>query len=104
MLSFKKSKVITKLTMGFLVVSCIGAFIGINGILKAGEINDLATQMYEKELLGLSQISEANVQLIAAGRAIRNAVLANDDESRKDRKSTRLNSSHYSRSRMPSSA
>src|SRR2546427_3555526 len=38
--------------------------------------------MYEKELLGLSQISEANVQLIAAGRAIRNAVLANDDESR----------------------
>jgi len=82
MLSFKKSKVITKLTMGFLVVSCIGAFIGINGVLKAGEINDLATQMYEKELLGLSQISEANVQLIAAGRAIRNAVLANDDESR----------------------
>ena len=75
-------KVGAKLIGGFLIVAGIGAIIGINGIFKASDINDLAQQMYEKEIAGLSHASEANIQLIAASRAIRSALLATTEAER----------------------
>jgi methyl-accepting chemotaxis protein len=75
-------KVGTKLIAGFLLVAGIGALIGISGIRQASQINDLAQLMYEREIAGLSHASEANIQLIAASRAVRSAVLATTDAER----------------------
>ncbi len=75
-------KVGSKLVGAFLLVSGIGALIGLSGILKAGQINDLAQLMYEREIAGLSHASEANIQLIVASRAVRSAVLATTEAER----------------------
>ena len=91
MFNFKSAKVKTKLVIGFLIVSGIGAIIGINGITKAGQINDLATQMYQEEVIGLGLVSEANLQLISASRAIRSAALASDHETRQQHIDSVLN-------------
>jgi len=79
---FARLKVSSKLIGGFLVVAAIGALIGIQGILKASEINDMATTMYERETQGLRYTAEANTQMIAAARAIRSAILAATEENR----------------------
>ena len=75
---FKNLKVGSKLIVGFLVVAAIGGVIGIQGILKASEMNDMATRLYERETIGLSHVAEANVQLLAASRSIRSAILSYD--------------------------
>ena len=80
---FGKLRVSVKLIAGFLVVALIGAVIGTTGILKAGQINDMATQMYEKEIIGLRYSAQANIDLGASNRAIRGAILA-DTESERD--------------------
>ena len=73
---FRNLKVGSKLIGGFLVVAFIGAIIGIQGVLKSSQMNDMASAMYESEALGLSYVAEANVQLQAANRAIRSAMLS----------------------------
>ena len=72
----KTLKVRTKLIGGFLIVAAIGALIGTIGVLKAGDLNAMAETMYEREMLGMRHAAEANIQLIAVGRAIRSAVLS----------------------------
>lgn len=79
---FKTLKVGTKLIAGFLLVSIIGGIIGIQGILKSAQINDLAKVMYERETVGLRHVAEANIQLIAANRSIQNAILSHTTEER----------------------
>ena len=79
---FKTLKVGTKLIAGFLLVSIIGGIIGIQGILKSAQINDLAKVMYERETVGLRHVAEANIQLIAANRSIQNAILSHTIEER----------------------
>ncbi|SFC46612.1 methyl-accepting chemotaxis protein [Polaromonas sp. OV174] len=75
-------KVSTKLIGGFLIVAAIGALIGSQGILKAAQINDMSTQMYERETVGLRHAAEANMHLLAVGRGVRSAVLASSLEDR----------------------
>ncbi|MBB2775410.1 UNVERIFIED_ORG: methyl-accepting chemotaxis protein [Comamonas terrigena] len=79
---FTRWSVGTKLTVGFLAVAAIAALIGLQGILKAGEINDLASVMYERETVGLRQAAEANIQLLAATRSLRSALLSSSHEDR----------------------
>ena len=76
----EKMKVGSKLIVGFMVVAAIGAVIGAVGILKAGEINGMAATMYAHETVGLRHSAEANIQLLAAGRAIRSALLSYSEE------------------------
>jgi methyl-accepting chemotaxis protein len=78
----KQLKVSTTLIGGFLIVAAIGAIIGTMGIMKAGEINDMSTVMYEREMVGMRHTAEANIQLLAVTRSIRNAVLSYTDEDR----------------------
>lgn len=79
---FSRWTVGTKLIMGFLAVAAIAALIGLQGILKAREINDLASVMYERETVGLGHAAEANIQLLAATRSLRSAMLAFSNEDR----------------------
>lgn len=79
---FKNLKVGAKLIGGFLVVAAIGGFIGIQGILKSSQINDMATVMYTREMIGMRHAAEANIQLLAATRSIRSAILSYSAEDR----------------------
>jgi methyl-accepting chemotaxis protein len=80
--AFNNAKVATKLIGGFLVVAAIGAVIGISGIIKSAQISDLASQMYERETVGLRHVAEANTHLLAIGRNVRSAILATTNEER----------------------
>jgi methyl-accepting chemotaxis protein len=79
---FSNLKVSTRLVGGFLVVAAIGALIGVQGILKARQINDMATLMFEREMIGMRHVTEANMHLLAAGRGVRSALLAFTAEDR----------------------
>lgn len=59
-------KVGTKLIAGFLAVAVIGAIIGVLGIVKTSELSDLASLMYEREMVGAQQVSAANMDMIEA--------------------------------------
>lgn len=78
-----KIRVSVKLIGGFLLVAFIGGMIGVEGILKTAEIKGLAQQMYERETLGLRHAAEANVELMAASRYVRSAMLATSEEERR---------------------
>jgi methyl-accepting chemotaxis protein len=80
---FKNMKVGAKLISGFLFLSIMGGIVAGIGIYNMSLINNKASDMYQKELLGLSYIKEANINLIYIGRARGNVLLATTDEERK---------------------
>lgn len=51
-------------------------FLGINSIRNTHDMSRAAAELHQAELLGISRIREANIHLIAAGRALRQMVLA----------------------------
>ena len=57
-------------------MASITGIVGYIGIDKMGRINDLADEMYAKELLGISYIKEANIDLVYIDRATKNLLLA----------------------------
>jgi methyl-accepting chemotaxis protein len=75
-------KVGVKLIGAFIIVSAITGLVGWVGINNMATLSSLADDMYERELLGLSYVKEANVQLINGGRAVRNLLLASSLEER----------------------
>ncbi|WP_318023289.1 methyl-accepting chemotaxis protein [Paucibacter sp. B2R-40] len=83
-------KIGTKLIAGFLMVSAVGALIGLLGLSKMGQMNQAASEMYEKEFMAVSFIKEANTDLIYVERDLRNALLATSPDWRnKSRESVR---------------
>lgn len=66
----------TKLTGSFLIVAIIAALIGWLGVRATGEVNTMATSMYDVELVGLYHAEIANAKLIGTGRSVRTALLA----------------------------
>ena len=68
----------TRLIGGFLVVAAISAVIGAVGIRSTQQMNQMAHHMYEQELLGVVAVAEARLHIVAAGRALRNTLLAPD--------------------------
>jgi methyl-accepting chemotaxis protein len=82
----KNMKVGTKLIAGFLSIAIVGALVAGIGIYNMGRINEMADRIYERELLGLSHIKEANINLIYAGRARGNFLLSTTAEERNQNK------------------
>ncbi len=78
----RKMKIAQKLIGGFALVSIITLAIGIFGITNIGKINGMINEMYEKHLLGISEVKQANVNLICIGRAIRQSVAARTQDER----------------------
>jgi methyl-accepting chemotaxis protein len=76
-------KVGTKLIAAFLFIAVVGAVVAAIGILNMGKMNDMTDRMYNKDLLGLSYVKEANIDLIDAGRARGNFLLSTTAEERK---------------------
>ena len=73
---FNHMKVGSKLVFGFLVVSLIGAVIGVLGIVKAGQLSDLASLMYQREMVGSEKIAIANLDMVEATRSLRSSLLS----------------------------
>jgi methyl-accepting chemotaxis protein len=79
---FHQMKVGTRLTLGFLAVVVLGAIVAGIAIYNMTQMNERAKRMYQKELLGISYVKEANINLIYVGRALRGAMLASSEEQR----------------------
>lgn len=79
---FANMKIGVRLIGGFLFVAAISAVVGYVGITNTRQMNDMADEMYTKELLGLSHIQDANIELISIGRARSNYLLATTQEER----------------------
>ena len=79
---FTNLKISVKLIAAFLIVSAITGIVGYVGISNMSKLNDAADTLYEKELMGVSYIKEANVDLIYIGRSVRSMVLSNTQETR----------------------
>ncbi len=79
---FANMKIGFRLIVGFLLVAAISIVVGLVGISNASKINDLADNMYLLEVMGISHIKEANINLIYIGRGRANYMLASTQEER----------------------
>jgi methyl-accepting chemotaxis protein len=79
---FNQMKVGTRLIAGFLVLVLLGAIVAGIAIFNMGRISDKAGDLYERELLGVSYLKEANIDLMYLARDTRNVLLAPSDQAR----------------------
>lgn len=75
-------KLSVKLFLGFSVGFLIALLIGLESISAVRTLNQTELYTYDKELLGISHIQEANVQLMLIGRALRQMALVSNTEER----------------------
>ncbi|MEF7616319.1 methyl-accepting chemotaxis protein [Aquincola sp. MAHUQ-54] len=75
-------KIGTRLIAGFVLAALIAAVVGAVGIRNSSQMSDLAEVMYTRELLGLSYIKEANINLIYLSRARGNMLQATTQQER----------------------
>jgi len=77
---FHNMRVGKKLILAFSLMSVITFAVGIVGINGMARVDTMAEAMYEHDLLGLSYIKEANVDLLFVARAIKDVLLASTPE------------------------
>ena len=81
---FYNLKIGNKLILSFVFMSALTLAVGYMGINNMRIINNMADQLYENELLGISFTKEANIDLISIGRAERNLLLASTERDRQE--------------------
>ena len=79
---FNRMKVGTRLIAGFLTLALLGALVAAIGIYNMSEMNARADRLYKRELLGVSHVKEANINLVYIGRAMRTFMLASTEKDR----------------------
>jgi methyl-accepting chemotaxis protein len=67
-----------KLLVGFSLVCGLVIAVGYLGMSKMSQVNGMINTLYERDMIGLSDAKEANVNLIYIGRAARQAILETD--------------------------
>jgi methyl-accepting chemotaxis protein len=77
-----------RLIAAFMVLTAISIIVGLVGLRGAGKIDAKAEEIYAKELLGLQHIMEANIEVIAVGRARSNFLLAETATEREQHRSS----------------
>ena len=77
---FTRLTVRLRLQAGFLVIALLGAVVAGIGIRNMDIMDEQAVRAYESDLLGLSAVKQAQVELITTGRAMRNSLLARTPE------------------------
>jgi len=75
---FYNMKTMKKLILGFATVCAIMVFVGYMGLTRMGEISQMASDLYEIELLGVSNAKEVNVNLLQVNRAACNTIISSD--------------------------
>lgn len=79
---FSNMKVGTRLLAGFIFIALMGSAVATIGIFNMASMNRQSENTYANDLLGLSAIKEANINLIYIGRAARGVLLARTPEER----------------------
>ena len=77
-------KIASKLVVAFICVTVLGAALGSFALYNMHQIDAAGTVLYERELLGLSLLKEANVERLNANVALRDALLATSFLNRKN--------------------
>ncbi|HET9765510.1 MAG TPA: response regulator, partial [Thermoanaerobaculia bacterium] len=67
-----------KLLLGFGGVLAIALALGVQSLLGLRTMRDQTTLLYEKELVGIAHLKEADVALVTVGRSLRKYLLAPD--------------------------
>ncbi len=75
-------KISTKLIAAFVIGAMMGGFIGLFCIVNMKKLNDADTSLYANELMGISYLKEANVERLKAVVALRDAILAANEQER----------------------
>jgi len=73
---FATMTVRTRLQGGFLVVALLGALVAGIGVFNMAKMNAQAEQAYKVDLLGISALKQANINMVYMGREIRSVLLA----------------------------
>ncbi len=81
---FNNLKISIKLISAFLLISMITGYVAYQGLTNMATINFEADELYNKQLMGLSYVKEANINLVDSGRSLRNAILETSQEGRMD--------------------
>ena len=89
---FKSMKLRTRLLLAFIAMSLVAATVGLVGYINMREINGMTNSLYQQELLGLNAVADARTNMIAVGRYLRAAMLAESEELRQQH----INSSRQS--------
>ena len=79
---FSGLRIGARLSGAFLLVAVIGGAIGGFGVWGLARINEMNDRLYDTELRGISDIKEANINLIYAGRARSGYLAASTDQDR----------------------
>ena len=75
-------KVGTRLIAAFVLVAAVSAIVGAVGIVNMHKISSAANQLYANQLLGVSYIKDANVDLIDVSLKMHSMLLATNAEQR----------------------
>ncbi len=79
---FRNLRIEAKFIGAFVIVASIAAVVGLIGIRDMSAINDMADKIYNKELLGMSHIKQANLNLLFLIREEKNIMLSSSEEER----------------------
>ncbi len=80
--TLEKLRLNTKLMLGFGSGLLIAAAIGFHGLTTLSVLEADMDNLYDLELLGISHIKEANINLVYMGRSLRHMMIAQDDVTR----------------------
>jgi methyl-accepting chemotaxis protein len=67
-----------KLLASFSLICVLMGVVGYLGISSMGKVNGMLNTLYERDMIGLSAIKEANIDLIYIGRGVRKVLLETD--------------------------
>ena len=79
----KNMKLKTRLISAFVLMAFVAGIVGVVGYINMREINNMTTQIYDSDLLGLDAAAKARRSFITVGRYLRASMLADNEQLRK---------------------
>ena len=79
---FKNLKTMNKLMLGFALVAMIMAGVGYMGVSSLGKVNGMLETLYGRDMIGLSAVKEAYIDLMFIARDMRNALIVTEKTER----------------------
>jgi methyl-accepting chemotaxis protein len=75
---FRNLNTLAKLMLAFSLIAAAMAFVGYEGIAGSSTIKTMLDTLYERDMLGLSAMKQANNYVVAIGRDARAAIICTD--------------------------
>lgn len=77
---FNTLNVGTRLAIGFILMIILVGLVGLLGLMNMSRMDEISDLMYERELLGLAEIKQMNIQMLYLDRAEKNLLLSSSRE------------------------